>query len=123
MANQSNQSSQNQQSSSSSNQQNQGNQQSERKQAQGTSGQSGSQGKVDNVLYDVVTVLHKKSKGLEAYDKYMQDLQGRDEIRQIFETIRRNDEEAVQQLTDCLRQLMTQGGSQGKQGGRSEEAA
>jgi hypothetical protein len=41
---------------------------------------SGSQGNVrggvDNVLYDVITVLHEKSKGLEAYQQYEEDFQG-----------------------------------------------
>ena len=81
------------------------------------SGQSSSQGKIDNVLYDVVTVLHEKSKGLEAYDKYDRDLQGRNEIKQIFDEIRRNDEQAVQRLQDCLRQLL--GSSQGGQQNRA----
>jgi hypothetical protein len=65
------------------------------------------------VLYDVVTVLHEKSKGLEAYDKYDRDLQGRNEIKQIFDEIRRNDEQAVQRLKECLRQIV--GGQQAQQ--------
>lgn len=92
--------------------QNQGNQS-----TSGQSGQSGQGGKIDNVLYDVVTVLHEKSKGLEAYDKYDRDLQGRNEIKQIFDEIRRNDEQAVQRLQDCLRQLV--GSSQGGQQNRA----
>jgi hypothetical protein len=77
-----------------------------------------SSGKIDNVLYDVVTVLHEKSKGLEAYDKYDRDLQGRNEIKQIFDEIRRNDEQAVQRLRECLTQLV---GNQ--QGGQQNRAA
>ena len=75
------------------------------------SGQGG--GKIDNVLYNVVTVLHEKSKGLQAYDKYDRDLQGNNQIKQIFDEIRRNDEQAVQRLRDCLAQLL--GASQGGQ--------
>lgn len=89
-------------------------------QRQGNTGnqtQSSGSSKIDNVLYDVVTVLHEKSKGLEAYDKYERDLQGRDEIKQIFSEIRRNDEQAVQRLQDCLRQLV------GGQGGQQNKAA
>jgi hypothetical protein len=93
--------------------QNQGNQS-----TSGQSGQGGQQGgKIDNVLYNVITVLHEKSKGLEAYDKYDRDLQGRNEIKQIFDEIRRNDEQAVQRLQDCLRQLL--GSSQGGQQNRA----
>jgi hypothetical protein len=74
------------------------------------------------VLYDVVTVLHEKSKGLEAYDKYMQDMQGNEEVRAIFEEIRRNDEEAVQRLEECLRLLVGQGEeSGGEESGESED--
>ena len=93
--------------------QNQGNQS-----TSGESGQGRQQGgKIDNVLYNVITVLHEKSKGLEAYDKYDRDLQGRNEIKQIFDEIRRNDEQAVQRLQDCLRQLL--GSSQGGQQNRA----
>lgn len=122
MANQNKQNSaQNQQSSSSKSQ----NQSQERKQPQ-SSGQSQSGrsqgGKIDNVLYDVVTVLHEKSKGLEAYDKYMQDMQGNQEVRAIFEEIRRNDEEAVQRLEECLRLLVGKGGESGAEAsGESED--
>jgi bacterioferritin (cytochrome b1) len=77
---------------------------------------SRSRGKIDDVLYDVITVLHQKSKGLEAYDKYMQDVQNRDEVREVFEEIRQQDEEAVQRLEQCLRELI--GG-----GEREEEEA
>jgi hypothetical protein len=82
------------------------------KETQSSSGRMGQSGKIDNVLYDVVTVLHEKSKGLEAYDKYDRDLQGNNQIKQIFDEIRRNDEQAVQRLQDCLRQLVSQGGQQ-----------
>jgi hypothetical protein len=86
------------------------------KQTQSSSTRSGSQGsgKIDNVLYDVVTVLHEKSKGLEAYDKYDRDLQNNNEVKQIFDEIRRNDEQAVQRLQDCLRQLVSEGGQQNR---------
>jgi hypothetical protein len=84
------------------------NQTTQRNQSQSSQG-----GKIDNVLYDVVTVLHEKSKGLEAYEKYDRDLQGRNEIKQIFDEIRRNDEQAVQRLKECLRQIV--GGQQGQQ--------
>jgi len=83
----------------------------------GQSSSQGGQGKIDNVLYDVVTVLHEKSKGLEAYDKYERDLQNNSEVKEIFDEIRRNDEQAVQRLQDCLRQLV------GSEGGQQNRAA
>jgi hypothetical protein len=30
---------------------------------------------LDNNLYNVITIMHEKSKGLEAYDKYLRDAQ------------------------------------------------
>jgi type II secretory pathway component PulL len=88
--------------------------------SQASRGNQGAQGgKIDNVLYDIVTVLHEKSKGLEAYDKYEQDLQDHDEIREIFSEIRSNDQEAVQRLREGLRQYL----ASEEAGSEEEEAA
>jgi hypothetical protein len=87
-----------------------------------SSGGRSSEAKIDNILYNVITVLHVKSKGLEAYEQYEQDLQGNDEIREIFEEIRKNDEQAVQQLKDCLRQLILES-AEGERGSEEEEEA
>jgi predicted ribosome quality control (RQC) complex YloA/Tae2 family protein len=76
-----------------------------------SSSQSTGQGKLDNITYNVITVLHEKSKGLEAYDKYLQDVQGNDEVKQIFEEIRQQDEQSVQRLQDVLRTLLAGGES------------
>jgi hypothetical protein len=89
------------------------------KAAQSSQGEPG--GKVDNVLYDIVTVLHEKSKGLEAYDKYESDLEDYEEIREVFDEIRSNDEQAVQQLRDCLREYLVS--SEGEMGESEEEEA
>jgi hypothetical protein len=88
---------------------------------QGGRSNVGSQGgKIDNVLYNIVTVLHEKSKGLEAYDKYEQDLEDNEEIREIFSEIRSNDEQAVQRLQEALRNYFG-GGDIGME--EEEEAA
>ncbi len=61
---------------------------------------------LDNLTYNIITVLHEKSKGLEAYDKYLKDAQGNNEIRQIFEEIRRSDQQQIDRLQQALsRQL------------------
>lgn len=61
---------------------------------------------LDNLTYDLITVLHEKSKGLEAYDKYLKDAQGNNEVRQVLEEIRRSDEQHIQRLEQALgRQL------------------
>jgi hypothetical protein len=61
--------------------------------------------KIDNVLYDVVAILHEKSKGLEAYDKYEKDVQSHPEVKRVLEEIRRTDEQSVKRLEECLSQL------------------
>jgi hypothetical protein len=85
------------------------------KSAQGNRGNQS--GKIDNVLYDIVTVLHEKSKGLEAFDQYESDLEDHEEISQIFQEIRSNDEQAVQRLRECLREYLNESGGES----RSEE--
>jgi len=64
------------------------------------------QGRIDDVIYDVITVLHHKSQGLEAYDRYLQDAQNNDDVRDLLEEIRQQDEDAVQNLMSCLRELV-----------------
>jgi hypothetical protein len=52
---------------------------------------------VSNQLYDLVTVLENKMKGVAAYDKYLKDF-GQSEARQLFEELKRDDERHVEQL-------------------------
>jgi hypothetical protein len=61
------------------------------------------QGEVlDNICYDLVTVIAEKSKGLEAYDTYMKDTSGQSDVQQVFQKIRKQDQQAVKDLMDCL---------------------
>lgn len=57
---------------------------------------------IDNVTYDLITLIHEKSKGLEAFDKYVQDAQGNNELSQLLQQIRQQDTENVQQLVQLL---------------------
>ena len=81
-------------------------------------GRSSGRGKIDNVMYDVITVLHHKSQGLEALDQYLQDVQNQGEVRDIFDEIRQQDEDAVRKLETCLRELVM-----GEREEEEEEAA
>ena len=74
---------------------------------QNASNQSGSF-PLDDLCYDLITIIHKKSKALEAYDKYMRDAQNDNEIRQLLEQIRQQDTQQVQQLTQHLGRLLGQ---------------
>jgi bacterioferritin (cytochrome b1) len=82
---------------------------------QGGQGQSSGNFPLDNLTYDLVTVLYEKSKGLEAYDKYIRDAQNDQQARQLFEQMRQQDEQFVQQLTQQLGLRSGQQG-QGQQG-------
>lgn len=82
------------------------------------SSQGGQQGRfpIDNLTFDLVTVLYEKSKALEAYDKYLQDAQGHQEARQLFEQLRQMDEQCVEQVQHHLTERLTsQQGRQGQQ--------
>jgi hypothetical protein len=61
--------------------------------------------KIDNVLYDVVAILHEKSKGLQAYDKYEKDVQGHPDVKRVLDEVRHSDEQSVKRLEECLSQL------------------
>jgi hypothetical protein len=68
---------------------------------------------LDNNTYNVITVISEKSKGLEAFDQYLEDAD--EELREIFQEIREQDTRYIEQLQDHLRRLM------GGEGAESEE--
>lgn len=57
---------------------------------------------LDDLTYDLVTILHEKAKGLEAYDKYLRDAQGNQEVSSLLEQIRQQDQQWVQKLQQQL---------------------
>lgn len=61
---------------------------------------------LDNLTYDLITLVHEKSKALEAYGKYEHDAQGYPSIQQLLQQLRQQDEYAVQQLIRQLAYLM-----------------
>jgi pyruvate/2-oxoacid:ferredoxin oxidoreductase alpha subunit len=69
---------------------------------------------LDNNTYNVITVIHEKSKGLEAFDQYLEDAD--EELREIFQDIREQDTRYIEQLQDHLRRLIASG-----EGAESEE--
>jgi hypothetical protein len=68
---------------------------------------------LDNLTYDIIAVIHEKSKALETLDKYLKDAQGNDRVRQSFEKICRQDQECINELTQHLRYLIGQAGQSG----------
>ena len=77
----------------------------ENEQGQGTGGNK----PLDDLTYDLVTIIYEKSKGLEAYEKYMQDAQGNEGVSTLLEELRSQDSEAVSRLKDELQRTL--GGS------------
>jgi hypothetical protein len=65
---------------------------------------------LDDLTYDVITVLHSKAKALEAYDKYVNDAEADDddELRDLFDAMRRQDEANVEQLKEVLAQRLAE---------------
>lgn len=76
---------------------------------------TGEQFALDNLTYDLLAIVHEKSKALEAYTKYESDAQGDPEIRQLLLHIRQQDEHAIQQIIQHLARRMN-----GQQGSASE---
>lgn len=66
----------------------------------------------DNIIsdstYNLLAVLLSKLEGLEAYDTYLDDMEG--EGRQIIEQIRRDDERHAQLLRDAVEKLVQKNG-------------
>ncbi len=74
---------------------------------------------LDNLTYDLIAALHKKSEALEVYQKYITDA-GSSEVAQVFESIREDDRRHIEELSQALRSRF--GGRQGREM-EEEEAA
>jgi rubrerythrin len=66
----------------------------------------------DNIIsdstYNLLAILLSKLEGLEAYDTYLDDMEG--EGRQLIEQIRREDERHAQMLRDALEKMIQKNG-------------
>jgi len=75
---------------------------------------------LDNLTYDLVTIIYEKSKGLEAFDTYMRDAQGNQELSNLLQQMHQQDAQFIQQLQQQLHQcLMNQGGLNSRSAGDS----
>lgn len=59
---------------------------------------------IDDLTFDVLTVLRNKAKALAAYDQYLRDADAEDddELHDLFTQMRKQDEEDVQVLKEVL---------------------
>ena len=74
-----------------------------------TTGQSGQQSQgvgspISNEAYNVLSALHSKLEGLEAYRKYQQDGGG-----QLWQQLSQQDNQAVQMLVQELERMVQEG--------------
>ena len=61
---------------------------------------------IDDLTYDLVTILHEKSKGLEAYQRDIDDARTKGDVRQMLERFRDDDLRKVHELRDCLSDVL-----------------
>jgi hypothetical protein len=66
---------------------------------------------VNDLSYDVLTVLQSKLESVAAYDTFIEDCEeaGDIECRQLFEQMRQHDEQDAEQLTRTLERLVREG--------------
>ncbi|HZU81745.1 MAG TPA: hypothetical protein VE987_02460 [Polyangiaceae bacterium] len=72
---------------------------------------------LDNLTYDIVTILHEKSKALEAYDQYLADAQADASVAALLDSIRRHEEDDVDKLRFELGRLLGQASQRQGQAG------
>jgi bacterioferritin (cytochrome b1) len=65
---------------------------------------------LNNVEYDIITVLQSKLEAHEAYTKYIKDCQqaGNEECRTLFERISQDDQRHADELRTQLQRLLGQ---------------
>jgi hypothetical protein len=61
-----------------------------------------------DLAFDLMMIITKKSKALEAMDKYLEDAQNNQRVKDSLEKIRKQDEECVKELTQHLSYLIGQ---------------
>jgi len=63
---------------------------------------------IDNLVYDLMMIITKKSKSLKAMEQYLRDAQSNQRVKDSLEKIRQQDEECVRELTRHLSFLIGQ---------------
>lgn len=68
---------------------------------------------INNACFDVISIIHAKSKALDAYEKYFQDLMSDTQLRQILIDIRHDDQRHIVRLKNHLGRLLVDGATVG----------
>lgn len=66
---------------------------------------------INNLEYDLVTVLQSKSEAVQAYDKYIQDAQSHNSqpCVELFQKLQQQDMQTAQEIRQHLQQVMQKG--------------
>ncbi len=66
---------------------------------------------INNLEYDLLTVLQNKSEALHAYDKYIQDAQsiGSQPCVELFQKLQQADSQQAQEIRQHLQEVMQKG--------------
>lgn len=66
---------------------------------------------INNLEYNLVTVLHAKSKALKAYDEYIQDAQQMDSqpCVELFQKLKEEDMQHAEEVRRHLQEVMQNG--------------
>jgi hypothetical protein len=70
-------------------------------------GTTGQRYPISNFLYDVITLMHERCKGLEALQEYRRDASGHDDFLQLLQKIQQQDEQCVRELQKILAKNVT----------------
>jgi hypothetical protein len=62
---------------------------------------------VENVTYDLMTVMTNKLQGIAAIEQYMQDAQGDQEAMQCFQHIEQREREDIDKLRGLVAQRLS----------------
>jgi uncharacterized FlaG/YvyC family protein len=69
---------------------------------------SGQNFPIDDLVYDLMMIITKKSRSLKAMEQYLRDAQNNQRVKDSLEKIRQQDEECVKELTRHLSFLIAQ---------------
>jgi rubrerythrin len=62
---------------------------------------------LSNAAYDIIVILHEKSKALQAYENYLTDVQDDTSLRQALVEIRNDEQKHIDMLKAHLPRLMS----------------
>jgi len=64
----------------------------------------------DDIVYNLVSVQYHALKAAQAYDSYVQDAEGHDDVRSFFQQCAQQDAERAKKCHELLGQLTGDGG-------------